>query len=481
MRKLSLSKTTRIVLGFCAMSAIASSAQTFTTLISFDGVDGGRPTAGLVQGTDGNFYGTTSNFANDDCTNGCGTVFKITDEGTLTTLHSFNGTDGGQPIGGLVQGTDGNFYGTTEEGGDPVCPDSLGCGTVFKITAGGTLTTLHKFHGSDGFFPYTSLIEGADGSFYGTTSYAGSSNGGTVFKITPAGTFTTLYTFVCTSNGCPEGDSPSAALVQGKEGDFFGTTYLGGKCCGTVFKLTPSGKLITLHRFDGTDGGLPEGALVQGKDGSFYGTTRVGGDSRNQECSTGPVNGCGTVFKVTPAGELTMLYSFCSLPHCDDGAGPEAGLTLATDGNFYGTTGIGNGTVFRITPAGSLTTLHSFDNTDGSQPVGTLLQSTNGDFYGTAYEGGTYIDGTVFSLSVGLPRFVETRPTSGSVGAAIIILGNNLTAATSVTFNGAAATFYVVSHSQIIATVPAGASTGVVEVMTPEKTLKSNVVFHVRP
>jgi uncharacterized repeat protein (TIGR03803 family) len=218
-----------------------------------------------------------------------------------------------------------------------------------------------------------------------------------------------------------------------------------------------------------TDGAGPYAALIQATDGSFHGTTNLGG-----------AYDYGTVFKLTPVGKLITLHSF---DHTD-GAFPYDGLTQATDGNFYGTTSQGGaysgGTIFKIKPEGELTTLHSFGNTDGASP-NQLMKATNGNFYGTTSFGGAYGDGTVFSLSVGLGPFVETRPTSGTVGAKIIILGNNLTDAASVTFNGKTATYTVVSSTEITTTVPSGATTGKVKVKTPSRTLISNVNFRVTP
>ena len=219
----------------CAATAIAAPAQTFTTLHIFDGTDGEYPAAGLVQGTDGNFYGTTGYGGATTCTYGCGTIFKITPAGTLTTLHSFDYTDGEYPLGGgLVQATDGNFYGTTSEGAN-------GYGTVFKITPTGTLTTLHSFHVTDGAYP-EALVQATDGNFYGTTSFGGTAGNctpggcGTVFKITPGGTLTTLHNF---ANTTTEGAVPGAGLVQATDGNFYGTTADGGAYAdGTVFSLS---------------------------------------------------------------------------------------------------------------------------------------------------------------------------------------------------------------------------------------------------
>ncbi len=477
-----------------AAAAIALPAQTFTTLFLFDGTDGGYPAAALVQGVDGNLYGTTASGGEGDCSGGCGTVFKITTAGTLTSVYSFceasNCPDGEYPYGALVQagGTHGKFYGTTSGGGTDSC-SSRGCGTVFAITPGGKLTTLRSFDGTNGEMPYGGLVEGRDGKFYGTT-YRSTSGGGTVFGITFLGDLSALYTF---SFG--NGAQPWAGLVQGSDGNFYGTTTEGGSgtCtngCGTVFEITPEGTLTTLHNFTGFphDGDGPLAGLIQATDGSFYGTTEWGG--ANNECDFG----CGTVFKMTPGGKVTVLHSFCSQSYnCADGEYPEAGLVQATDGNFYGTTAwggggdctLGCGTVFKITPDGTLTTLHSFSNTDGRAPIAALIQDTDGDLYGTAACGGANTcsanSGTIFRLSMGLGPFVETWPSSAKVGKPINILGSSLTGATNVTFNGAPATFTVLSASLITATVPEGATTGTVQVVTPGGTLSSNVPFRVFP
>jgi uncharacterized repeat protein (TIGR03803 family) len=480
MRKFGRSTMVCIVLVFCAATAIAAAAPTFTTLANFDLKDGLGP-GYLVQGTDGSFYGTTGGVY----TRYWGTVFKITAGGTLTTLHDFDRAEA-YPGGRLVQATDGDFYGTTLAGG------ANSEGMVFKMTAGGRLTTFYSFRcqtqcgeGVDGEGAAPgSLVQAADGDFYGTTESGGADRGyGTVFKITAAGTLTTLYSF-CSQTNCNDGEGASA-LVQATDGDFYATTSFGGADnFGTVFKITPTGMLTTLYSFcsqpNCKDGANPYAGLVQATDGNFYGTTNTGGE-----------NGYGTVFKITPTGMLTTLYNFCSQPNCTDGEAPGFGLLIqATDGNFYGTARLGgangDGTVFKITPGGTLTTLHNFDGTDGFYPE-ALVQATNGTFYGTTNEGGDLnCDsgygsgcGSVFSLSIGLGPFVKTEPTSGMVGADVIILGNNLTDTTGVTFNGTAATFTVVSSSEITATVPSGATTGKVEVTTPSGTLTSNVNFQI--
>ncbi|HEV2380370.1 MAG TPA: choice-of-anchor tandem repeat GloVer-containing protein [Terriglobia bacterium] len=470
----------------CAVEAISSPAQTFTSLLSFDEADGYEPSTGsVVQSTDGNYYGTTTLGGDLSCDPpyGCGTVFKITPTGTLTTLHSFDGTDGSYP-NGLVLATNGKLYGTTELGG------ANSYGTVFEITAAGVLTTLYSFcsqaNCSDGAGPgpAAGLVQGSDGNFYGTTSGGGGStacNGcGTVFKITPAGILSTLHSFDGT-----DGEDPWAGLIQATDGNFYGTTWAGGanSCfgggCGTVFKITPAGILSTLHSFDGADGQLPIAALIQATNGNLYGTTQTGGAYT-----------WGTVFEITPTGSFTTLHNFDS----SDGGTLYAGLVQGTDGNLYGATSVGGtstascpypygcGTIFSITTNGTLTTLHNFNGTDGSSRVGGLTQATSGSFYGTTSFGGSSSNcengcGTVFSLAVGLGPFVETNPTSGKVGTRVRILGTNLSGATSVTFNGTPAFFKVRSSSEIGTVVPPGATTGFVRVTTPGGTLTSNVIF----
>jgi uncharacterized repeat protein (TIGR03803 family) len=254
--------------------------------------------------------------------------------------------------------------------------------------------------------------------------------------------------------------------------------------------MTPSGTLTTLYSFcsqaNCADGEYPFAALVQATNGYLFGTTYLGG-----------ANGYGTVFKITPSGTLTALYSFCSQTNCTDGHQPAAALVQATNGDLYGTTELGGangsyGTIFKVTPAGALQTLHSFcaraGCPDGQTPTG-LVQITNAMLYGTTFYGGAHDTcitgstnlgcGTVFRMDDDLSLFVETRPTSGEAGETVEILGTVLTGATSVSFNGIAATFTVVSESLITATVPVGASTGKVEVVTPSGTLSSNVAFRV--
>jgi uncharacterized repeat protein (TIGR03803 family) len=479
-----IAKAIFLVAAFCLAAAIASSAQAFTSLFSFDGANGAYPQVGLVQGIHGGLYGSTQAGGSYNS----GTIFEVTTGGELTTLHSFcsptDCNDGYNPSPGLVLATDGNFYGMTMAGG------AFGGGTVFKITPEGELTTLYAFCSQancmDGATPQAGLVQADNGNFYGTTSSggAGGIGTGTIFEITPQGKLTTLYNFLCTLGSCINGESPEGALLQATNGNFYGTTFGGGAHdAGTVFEITPTGKLTTLYGFcaqaNCTDGAAPHAGLIQASNGYFYGTTE----------GNGCASLCGTVFKMTPTGKLISLYNFCE---CADGFYPAAALIQATDGNFYGTTenggARGGGALFRITPEGKTTTLYTFCSQyncdDGFQPSSSLLQATDGTLYGTTSSGGTGVAciegcGTVYSFSIGLGPFVETLPTSGKVGAKVIILGNNLTGATSVSFNGTTATFTVVSDTEITATAPAAVTTGRVTVTTAGGALKSNVVFRV--
>jgi len=266
-------------------------------------------------------------------------------------------------------------------------------------------------------------------------------------------------------------------MVQGTDGNFYGTTATGGASgFGVVFKMTSSGTLTTLESFDNTHGWEPEGQLIQATNGSFYGTTLRGG-----------ANGDGEVFQITSAGTLSVLHSF----DLTDGYEPNDGLVQATDGNFYGTTTSGgtgspseDGTIFELTSGGTLTTLYNFTGFagDGGGPFGGLLQYTSGAFFGVTSGGGTGELGTVFSFSNGLGPFVKLLPAIGKVGATITILGNNLSTATAVSFNGTSASFTLGSSTFLTAVVPVGATTGKVSVtLKSGKVLKSNVNFRVSP
>ncbi|HVM49460.1 MAG TPA: choice-of-anchor tandem repeat GloVer-containing protein [Candidatus Acidoferrum sp.] len=314
-----------------------------TVLVSFNGTNGSHPGGTLLRGSDGNFYGTTA-YGGTNGNNG--TVFQVTPAGVLTTLVSFSGCDGKHPVAGLAQGNDGDLYGTTILGG------AQGLGTAFKITTGGLLTLLVSFNGTNGSAPFAALVQGSDGNFYGSTEDNNVTSAGRAFRMTPSGVLTTLA-FFTGANGL----SPSAGIVLGTNGYSYGTTEFGGNLSlnggngfGTVFRMTSAGALTTLASFSGVlNGSAPFAALVQGSEGNFYGTTAGGG-----------AFGCGTVFKMTPAGALTTLVHFNGV----NGNSPQAPLIQGTDGNFYGTTTYGGpnggGTVFQVTTNGVLTTLVAF-------------------------------------------------------------------------------------------------------------------------
>jgi len=443
-------KALLLAAGILALWPVVPDAQggvIFTNLVLFYGTNGGNPQTGLVQGADGNFYGTAALtciecpqirtvfrvtfdglltnlatiigsskivpvtvyflLATNSCLygtasgNGVGSVFQITTDDTFTTLISFDGTNGYGP-GPLVQGTDGNFYGATCYGGPGYNgPQNNGNGTLFRIAPDGTFTNLFFFNGTNGVFPNT-LMQGPDGNFYGTTLGGGAgyidpahNSYGTVFKVAMDGTFTTLVSFAGTNGEAPAG------LVQGRDGSFYGWTPYGGPAYadghpkagnGTVFKVTPDGTFTTLVFFTGTNGSVPN-CLLKGNDGNLYGTTSYGGTgfSRPPPGTTG----YGTVFKLTPDGTLTTLALFNETI----GYRPVPGLVQATDGSLCGTTlyggasitqdstGVGFGTAFQATSGGTLTTLASFNGTNGATP-NSLVRGTDGNFYVTTIYGG---------------------------------------------------------------------------------------------
>lgn len=445
-------------------------AQTYTDLYNL-GSKSDDPTdpgwLGLfAQGRDGNLYSTSQTGGT-----GFGTVFQLSPAGKMTVLYSFqNKKDGAFPKSGLTLGTDGSLYGTTSAGG------SVGYGTVFKITTGGSFKVLHNFNGNtEGTPADTPPIQGIDGNFYGTVSDGGNAVFGTVYKMTPSGKMTVLYTF----GGMVR---YPAALILGTDSNFYGT-FLGGSGAnvdGGVFKITPHGNFTVLHSFDGTDGQNPMGAIIQATDGNFYGTTREGGSSSD-----------GVVYKMTPAGAVTDLRSFAN-----DGNGfaPFAGLAQATDGKLYGVTttnpGTSYGVLFQITSTGTYSDLVLFTNTTGkfpgANPQVSLFQHTNGTLFGDTYGGGSgklCFCGVLYSLNMGLGPFVSfVGPDfSGKVGKTIEILGQGFTGTTKVLFHGVPATFAVVSETYLTAVVPAGATTGSVTVKTPDGTLTSNKIFRVTP
>jgi uncharacterized repeat protein (TIGR03803 family) len=380
--------------------------------------DGVSPWDSVVQGRDLKLYGTTVSGGTSP-----GTVFAVDLSGNESVLHAFtygvvpNSTDGRGPQSCLIQGkgTDNNFYGTTEGGG------TLGGGTVFSISPTGSETVLYSFGanggvsaGGDGLAPTSCLVEGVDGNFYGTTPAGGKNQRGTVYMVTPGGTETILHSFSGDLVDSVDGDNPVAGLVLGKDGNFYGTTFSGGQHnVGTLFKMTPAGVLTLVHSFSGgsaggfggnlASGGDPTSSPILGSDGNFYGMTRYGGAYDE-----------GAVYRVTPAGVETLLHSFSGnngITGSTDGAIPFGGVIQGSDGNFYGMTSAGgayyrSGTLFKVTPTGVATVLHAFSgngaipgSTDAVNPLGSLVQASDGNFYGTAPNGGTYQAGTVFKVT----------------------------------------------------------------------------------
>jgi uncharacterized repeat protein (TIGR03803 family) len=454
-----------LLLALCMFVMLAPSVHAQKVSVLYDFGSGSQDPvqpsySGIIaQGRDGNLYSTAPNsLASYD-----GGVFMITPGGAFTVLYNFTyGASGTNPYSGLLLGTDGNFYGTTEFEG-----------TIFKITPNGQFSVLYTFTGgSDGGDSYAPPIQANDGNFYGTTSgqYDSQSPYGTVYKLTPAGEFILLYQF-----DQMHGASPYAPLIQGSDGNFYGVTSAGGNLnLGVVFKITPSGKLSVLYNFDVTHGSQPFGPLVQGNDGNFYGTTFNGG-----------TYGSGVIFQLKPNGRLKVIHNFAGT---GGGFYPCTGLIQASDGNFYGTTHNGGpvdaGTIYRITPQGEYTVLHRFDGTDGKFPMVTLTQNTNGILYGDTKQGGAVSTcsgncGTFYSLDIGLPPFVSLAPPAGKVGRKIEFLGQGFTGTTVVSFNGVAANFNVVSDTFLTSAVPSEAATGFVTVTTPGGTLKSNREFRV--
>ncbi len=300
--------------------------------------------------------------------------------------------NGRNPYGGVIKGSDGNLYGTATYGANN------NYGTVYKMSTTGVISKLIKLTSTQGTNPFYTLLQGSDGNFYGPNDAGGTtSNLGTLLKLSPAGALTKLFTFTNSTNA---GRSPTGALIQASDTNFYGTAYSGGVSgCGTVFKVAPTGAFTRLLSFDCSNGANPNAGVIQGSDGNFYGTTQNGG-----------TNGYGTIFRVTSAGVLTTLFNFNNI----NGAYPTGGLVQGSDGNFYGTTSQGGsilnaGTIFRMTPTGTFTSLIKFNNTNGREPNGTLLKLSDGSFYGTTRFGGLSDYGTVFKYTPGaVPPLTKT-------------------------------------------------------------------------
>jgi len=359
-------------------------AQTFTTLYNFTGgADGGVPFAGVIQDQAGNLYGATYYGGNLSCNppKGCGVVYEVSTAGTETVLHTFTGppSDGAFPDAALVRDSNGDIYGTTQQGGSGCEP--YGCGTVFKIDTAGVETVLYNFTGkSDGCNPSQGMVVDESGALFGTTPNCGSINKGTIFKIDSAGKFTVLHGFTGSDGANPAG----GYLTMDKSGNLYGVTQSGGLFDnGELYKLSKGGKLTVLHSFrrdrDIRDGYYPIGSVVLDEAGHIYGTTNAGGS-----------HFAGTIWKVVKKGKETILHDF------GWGAGgcrPQDGVTRGSNGNLYGVTyrcgASHQGTLYELSAEGKLTLLHSFNGSDGKYPIGEVLRTINGTLFGTTEEGGS--------------------------------------------------------------------------------------------
>jgi uncharacterized repeat protein (TIGR03803 family) len=471
----------------CALcAAIATIAPAQTVIHRFSGTNGEDPWPAPFEGFDTALYGTTS--AGGAYQNG--TIYKLGPEGKQIWVYSFWATsgcpDGSSPLAGITLGFDGLLYGTTWLGG------AYSGGTVFTIHTNGTqLVTLHSFcqltNCDDGTQPTNTMVSANNGAgfeyTFGTTAYGGGSGNGTIF-VAAKNYWDRLYNF-CSLPNCADGQFPEGPLIQSSDpsGSLYGTTQNGGAYgFGTVFAFyAPAlGDLTTIYSFCQSsgcpDGGQPSSGVIQGADGNFYGVALHG------VTSTGAA-GDGVVFQLTPQGVLNVLHTFSG----EDGNGP-TGLIQATDGNLYGMTETGGahnrGTIFEVTTGGTFTKLYDFANY--GQPHGGLMQKTDGNLYGAASVGGSTSElvahGVIFRYDTGLSPFVKLLPVVGSDNdlTKTFIYGPNLTGATAVLFNGVPSTdFDVVSSTLIRSSVPVGATTGPVTVVTPSGTLTSNVAFSI--
>jgi len=388
------------------------SSVSYLHVFGIEPTDGQQPNGPLIQASDGSFYGTTRAGGNFTCGSsglGCGAIFRVTASGQEVVLKSFGSSaaDGYRPAGPLIQGSDGALYGVTSFGG------TFDRGTIFRITLGGAYTVLYSFGASpgDGSVPAGGLVQDTDGTIFGATTTGGTrscfqvpgtNNCGTIFKLAADGSFTTIYNFGATST---DGVQPNGSLALSTEGMLYGTTVDGGahSCsnsgatnnCGTAFRITKTGVLTTLHSFGSSsaDGIAPQGAPVEGPDGFLYGTTASGGGG---QC--GFSFGCGTAYRMSKSGTLTILHAF-ALAGRADGYGPSPYITFGRDGFLYGTTGSGGstqsdlaGTAFRLTVGGAKTTLVSFGpvNENPHNPVSGLVQGADGAFYGILAYNGKY-------------------------------------------------------------------------------------------
>jgi uncharacterized repeat protein (TIGR03803 family) len=513
-----------------------TSTGTLTTLYNFGTCkspckDGVFPRPPPVEGTDGNYYGTVGN-TNDGINDGV--VYKLTSSGKFSTIYAFafGGIQGFNPQAPLIQGADGNLYGTAASGGITTSPtncwgSSSSCGTVFKVTTGGKLTTIYKFDQTHGAGPLSPVIQGTDGNFYGTTSAGGTSGLGVVFKLTSAGVITVLHNFIGS-----DGETPLAGLVQANDGNFYGVASAGGSLgFGTIFKLTSTSDhtFSVLFDFDQTRGQTPDVALFQNTNGILYGDTVDGG-----------TDGAGVFYSLN-----ISAAQFASLQNRSGKVGSTVsilgqgftGSTAITFGGVNATTftvvsdnymtakvptGAKTGTVTVVRPSGSLNSIQSFKVTPTISsisptggPIGTVVTVTGtgltqttkvtiGGVKATTFtvksdssvsvtiptacktgkitvttNGGSATSSTSFNVT---PTITSFTPTSGKIGTSVVIIGTGLTQTSKLTFGGVTATkFTVNSDPQVTTTVPTGAVTGTIAITTTGGTVTSSGTFTVTP
>jgi uncharacterized repeat protein (TIGR03803 family) len=437
--------------------AAPASAQTFRDLIDFTDSSFGDPEyVTLAQSRSGDLYGTTAAAP----LTGLGEIFGATTGGkVIMGYDNFDYDNGYHPGGGVTLAANGLLYGTVTY--------SLGMsGVIYSITPEGFYTVLYQFDALTGSYPYAPPIQGSDGNFYGTSDGYPHGLPSTIYQYQPqTGVVTLLHSF---------GKEVALyyALTQGIDGDLYGVASTGGpNKFGSIIRLSKAGVLRYVYEFPGGSGGsYPVGPLVQLSDGNFYGVAENGGTAS-----------AGFVFKMTPSGTVSTVYNFTGNPQSGF---PSNGLTLGSDGQLYGVSYSGgtfdDGTIYRISPSGQYTLLYSFSSR--ADTLAALTQHTNGTFYGMSVDGGANDFGMMYSLNVNLKPFISFVQPQGGTGQIEQILGQGLTGATSVTFSGVpASSFTIVSDTFMTAVVPSGASTGLIVVTTPTGALTSNKSFQIIP
>jgi uncharacterized repeat protein (TIGR03803 family) len=438
------------------VTAQSGAAERDGSAVLSDVVDGAYPAGVLIEATDGNLYGITT----EGGTENFGTIYRLTRDGHVAVLHSFDSNPGVMVAGrgvSLIQAKDGNFYGTTSLGG------ASNRGTIFRMLPDGTFMTIYSFSGNlDGGGPAgASLIEGRDGNLYGTAASGGTFGEGTVFQATRDGVITVLYAFA----GDPDGAAPGT-LIHSADGNFYGVTAAGGFGDGTVFKMTLDGIVTTLHRFNRAVGdAINPVTLIQTRDGSLYGTA----DSRFDR--HGRRHG-GTVFRIAPDGTETVVpQGSFFLDHPT--------LIEASDGNLYGTTFFGGlagslcGGVFKLTPTGQYSRFRGLPQNEAKEPV-VLMQASDGQFYGAAFQGpasttgecqgGRYDRGNVFRIAPDSRLSVVYRFTGGELpdlvverlsvpkmsGAGEVMTVDDSTRNRNLGLAGASVTRFYLSHDAVL-------------------------------